>query len=447
MKDQNESNPIDYQKKIANILESFTDAFFEVDENWTVTYWNKESERLLMKPRSEVIGKNLWEVYENAIHLEFYSQYHIAVKENISVRFEEYFEPLNLWLEVAAFPSGHGLSVYFKDITKTKKATEQLEQEKQKYTELFNLSPLPQWVYDLDSLKFLDVNEAAIQHYGYSRTEFMNMFITEIRPEEDVSSLFAILRKDVYDGLFNKSTVRHKKKNGDVIDVSVEGNSVSFEGKNARLVMVIDRTKEIKSHIAKEESIARFNIVSKATSDAIWDMDMLTGQMVWNQGIRGIFGYHKTDYDREWWKNHIHPDDLAGVMQQLNMLVGKHEEKMHVEYRFLKADGSYCFVLDRAYIMFNEIGEPIRMIGSMQDITDRISHIKAIEDQNKKLKEISWIQSHKIRAPLARILGLAELVSIPGMTVSEQNEIVRYICQTTNELDSVLNEILKKVKT
>jgi PAS domain S-box-containing protein len=433
-----------YQKRIANILESFTDAFFEVDEEWTVVYWNQEAEKMMSMPRDKIISQNLWEVFKDAIPLKFYTEYHRAMEENVSVRFEEFFPPMQMWIEVAAFPSGTGLSVYFKDITEKKNSVIKLQDERKKYLELFNLSPLPQWVYDLDSLRFLSVNEAAIRHYGYSKVEFLEMTILDVRPEEDMDGLFNILASEVTVGLFNKSTVRHVKKNGELIHVCVEGNSVAFEGKKARLVMIIDRTAEISAKQAMEESIERYNIVSKATSDAIWDLNILTGQMTWNRGIAGIFGYKKTSYSDKWWRSHVHPDDLDEVTAKLKCLIEHKEERMKAEYRFRCADGSYKCVQDRAFLLFNEVGQPVRMIGSMQDITEHVNHVKAIEEQNARLLEISWIQSHKIRSPLSKILGLVSLMELEDADLSTIKELIPNLKASSEELDMVLKEILQK---
>ncbi len=436
----------EYQKRISNILESFTDGFFEVDQDWIVTYFNKEAERLLSLSRTEIIGQNLWQVFREAIPLRFYSEYHRAVKENVSVRFEEYFPPKDLWVEVAAFPSGQGLSVYFKDITERKKALELLNQEKQKYSELFNFSPVPQWVYDLDTGRFLDVNEAAVSQYGYQREEFLNMNIRDIRLPEDIPSLERILTEDVKAGAHSKSYVRHKKKDGELIYALVEGNSISFEGYNARLVMAIDRTKEVMAENSMAESIARFDIVSKATSDAIWDWDIVSGTIVWNQGIRGIFGYRQTTYSEAWWMSKVHPDDLELVTSQMNRLIEKKKQRLKVSYRFQCADGEYKNVLDRAFIIFNKEEEAVRMIGSMQDITDQIKQMKEIEAQNNRLRQISWIQSHKVRGPLARIIGLASLMSEETLSSNEKTEFAGDLKHAAYELDKVVEEIVDRTE-
>lgn len=111
------------------VLESIGDAFFAVDEHWTVTYWNKMAETILEMPRNEVLGRNLWEVYTDAIPLEFFKQYHKAMLERVALHFEEYYPALNMWIEVNVYPSADGLSVYFKDITKQKNHLRKIEHQ------------------------------------------------------------------------------------------------------------------------------------------------------------------------------------------------------------------------------------------------------------------------------------------------------------------------------
>ena len=434
-----------YKQKIANILESFTDGFFEVDQNWTVTYWNAEAERLLMMSKADIVGENLWESYQEAVPLKFYTEYHRAVNERIAVRFEEYFQPKDSWFEVAAFPSGEGLSVYFKDITATKNAKKALEEERQKYHDLFNFSPLPQWVYDVETLAFLQVNEAATIQYGYSYEEFLGMTIKDIRPCEGLAELCDIMATRVKPGQFNKSIVQHQKKDGTLIYVSVEGNSVSFEGRNARLVLAIDLTEKILAETELQLSLNRYDIVSKATSDAIWDWDIKTGHIVWNKGVKGIFGYENLAFDFSWWESNLHPDDFERVTEQFKRLISSNDSRQQIEYRFRCADGSYKVVLDRSFIIFDDQGQAVRLISSMQDISERVRDLQEIEAQNKLLREISWMQAHDVRGPLARIMGLSSLIHADArLSLEESREYIQLIKESADELDQVVKDIIRK---
>ncbi|MEO5908307.1 MAG: PAS domain-containing protein, partial [Ginsengibacter sp.] len=111
------------------ILESIGDAFFAVDKNWIVTYWNKEAETLLRRSRREVIGKSLLEIFEDMADTDFYSNCHKAIEENSVQNFVTFYEKLDSWFELSAYPSTNGLSVYFKDITGQRILQQQLQEE------------------------------------------------------------------------------------------------------------------------------------------------------------------------------------------------------------------------------------------------------------------------------------------------------------------------------
>jgi PAS domain S-box-containing protein len=103
-----------------SILESIDDAFFAVDKNWTVTYWNNMAERVLRTPKNKVLNHNLWEVFSDSVNSESYKRYHEAVETNQAVHFEDYYQPIEKWYEISAYPADTGLSVYFKDVTDRK---------------------------------------------------------------------------------------------------------------------------------------------------------------------------------------------------------------------------------------------------------------------------------------------------------------------------------------
>ena len=108
------------RNQITNIIESITDAFFALDKQWQFTYVNHQAELILQKTRSQLIGKNFWDEYPEAVNLAFYEQYHQAVSQQVSVEFVEFYLPLNIWVSVHAYPAKDGLSVYFQDITERK---------------------------------------------------------------------------------------------------------------------------------------------------------------------------------------------------------------------------------------------------------------------------------------------------------------------------------------
>jgi len=201
-----------------------------------------------------------------------------------------------------------------------KKSLLKLSESEKRYSDLFQLSPLPMWVYDLETYAFLDVNKAAIDHYGYSREEFLSMTIADIRPPEDISvmeeavSLSKNKEEYYFEGVF-----RHKKKNGELIQVDLCSNIMFFKGRKAEIILI-------------------------------------------------------------------------------------------------------------------------------NDITDRVMYTQAIEQQNQRLKEIAWIQSHVVRAPLARLMGLVNLISEEVVEKGELMSVLAHVRDSANELDIIVRDIVTKTE-
>ena len=152
-------------------------------------------------------------------------------------------------------------------------ALEALRDSERQYRLLFRDNPHPMWVYDLETLRFLEVNEAAIDHYGYSREEFLAMTITDIRPPEDVPALLKNLA-EVQLGLDRAGTWRHCKKNGEIIDVEVTRNVILFGDRQAELVLAHDITARKGAEDALRESEDRYRDLIEHSSDLICTHDL-----------------------------------------------------------------------------------------------------------------------------------------------------------------------------
>ena len=254
------------------------------------------------------------------------------------------------------------------------KTLKKLRESEEKYKSIFELSPLPKWIYDKETFEFLYVNQAAVRHYGYSLEEFMSMTIHDIRPKKEVQKLKVALRNIKNNNAYANGTFRHRKKNGEIIDVQVESNEIDFEGRPARLVLSIDVTARVENERMISESNERFEAIARATSDAIYDYDFETKKIyISGSSYHTLFGYQFENQitDIDFFKTCLHPDDRDRVYDFLNSTVEDPKSThFEIEYKLLKSDGNYADILDRFNILWSN-GKPIKKVGAMQDISTR----------------------------------------------------------------------------
>lgn len=134
------------------------------------------------------------------------------------------------------------------------------------------------------------------------------------------------------------------------------------------------------------QSMERFELVSKATNDAIWDWNITTNLLVWNDAVYSMFGYNPKDIDNvdQWYVEHLHPDERVKILDSVQQSIAAGDSIWMKEYRFRCADGSYKIVYDRGFIQYDLQGQAVRMIGSMQDITSRKNYENFLNESQKK---------------------------------------------------------------
>ena len=176
-----------------------------------------------------------------------------------------------------------------REITEPKLEEIRLAESEAAFRSLFQRNPNPMWVYDVDSLNFLAVNEAAMRFYGYTQAEFEKMTIRQIRPEEDVEDLLEALRSNKLDERSGK-VWRHVLKDGQIKFVKLSAGNIAFRGKKARVVLANDITLQIKAEVSSEAAsryLIRFrDAVSKNSLMALLDE---SGRLIFvNENLRKI---------------------------------------------------------------------------------------------------------------------------------------------------------------
>src|SRR5579884_2933240 len=273
-----------------------------------------------------------------------------------------------------------------KEIAQRREAEGALRISEEKYRFLFENNPHPMWVFDLETLAFLDVNEAAVRHYGYSREEFLSMTIKDIRPPDEVPRLLNDFKR-MSPGVAQAGVWKHRKKDGTLIDVEITRDRIPFAGKQAGIVLANDVTERKRAEEALRKSEERFQFATRATNDVIWDLDLTTNILWWNEGFKTTFGYKGEEIEQTvaWWRERIHPEDKERVLLSIHAAAERGDQFWSAEYRFRRGDGSYASILDRGYVVHESSGRPVRIIGAMMDITERKKAEQALEAEKERL--------------------------------------------------------------
>lgn len=157
------------------------------------------------------------------------------------------------------------------------------------------------------------------------------------------------------------------------------------------------RPSAIESELTPKASLTdeeKLQLVAKVSADAIYDWDLVVGMTRWNHGLQTLFGYKDQDVmTHTWWEDHIHPDDRDSVVESINSASRRQSPYWSEEYRYLRADGSYAFVIDRGYFIRDENGKALHMIGAMVDVTDRVKLAQsqaeaAIEERQRLARDL-----------------------------------------------------------
>jgi PAS domain S-box-containing protein len=236
-------------EEITSIFDRISEGFVSFDNDFNVTFANPYTEKIIGLSREKIIGLNFFNFFKGANNPNILNKIKKAKDENKNSEFEEYSEYFKKWIHVKVYPSSRGTTLFFQDITERKLSETKLIENEKKYRLLFQNNPIPMWVIDLADFTILDVNQAAVDHYGYSYDEFIGKSVISLRPEEEIEK-FKNLSRIHSDSNFNAGIWTHLKKNGEKIKVEILAYSMKYDNKECRLILSNDITEKLRS---KEE--------------------------------------------------------------------------------------------------------------------------------------------------------------------------------------------------
>lgn len=319
-----------------------------------------------------------------------------------------------------------------------------LKRSEIEYRTLFDANPQPMWIYDVETLQFLHVNDSAVRQYGYSKEEFLRMTIKDIRPPLDNDRLIKTVHNIRTSNKFSRGLFRHLKKNGDLIFVDVKSNAIDFEGKKARLISSTDITEQVNAEEAYKFREQWFKALVQDGSDLISILDIEGNYKYVSPTTNSILGIRESELIGKNSFDFIHDEDKENVRRYFSLLSRQKRVDMP-PFRFKDSNQQWRWIETTVTNMTDDPAVE-GIVSNSRDVTERRNYLEAIKTQNKQLMEIAWAQSHIVRAPLARIMGLIDLLTNYPMQMGESADLLKHMLSSARELDDVLRDIVRKTE-
>jgi PAS domain S-box-containing protein len=433
-------------------------AVVEWDNEFRVSRWAPSAERLFGWESHEVMGKRVsdWDlVFPDDLEAVFevgYRQRQAKERHGVS-RNRNYTKDGKVlhceWYNSTLYDNdGHLVSILslVLDVTPSKRIEHALRESEEQYRLLFESNPHSMWVYDLETLKFLAVNDSAIDHYGYSREEFLSMTIQDIRPPEDVEVLSAYLSSPNA-GLDRAGEWRHRKKDGAIMNVEITSHRLDFLGRPAEFVLANDITERKRAESALLESEDRYRDLVDNSHELMCTHDLDGRVISVNPWAAHVLGYPQealiglnvregltTEY-RDQFEEYIQAiktDGYARGIMQVKTAYG--EVRLWEYYNTLRTEG---------------VETPI-VRGMAHDVTERRQALVRekearleAEAANRLKDEFLSTLSHELRTPLTAIIGWSKLLMQGDVDPEKQPLALETIVRNAQAQGQLINDLLE----
>ena len=253
---------------------------------------------------------------------------------------------------------------------------------------IFQENPSPMWIYDLETLRFLTVNKAAVEQYGYSVDEFLSMTIEQIRPQDDVERLRLALRN-----LTDRSAPelwRHRRKDGTTFEVEICGVALTIGERAVRLVLAVDVSQRIAAERRLEENEARFRHIVERSYETLVLVDDHGIVRYSTPSIRDLLGYEPSEIVGKPVLDFVHPDDHARAEESLQHQLQTPRSIVTIQCRGVRHDGSAVWIESRSENLLDVDG-----------VNAIVAHVRDISEQRRAEEEVRVYADIVENAPTA----------------------------------------------
>ncbi|MEO6133671.1 MAG: PAS domain S-box protein [Ginsengibacter sp.] len=364
------ASPADAETYLA-IVESISDCIIAIDHQWRYVFINDRAMQYLIKESSEsLIGKNIWETFDQIISQEFRDACEKVVAEQRYIYLEEYFPKYDIWIENHFYPSATGLTINFRDVTERKTREEEANKLSHRNTTIIEKMRENFMLTDED-MNIVDANPSFCEGTGYSKEELLKMNVSQFYTHLDKKTVQENFKNAVKSRQLLIDT-KIKKKSGELADVEVTHAEMIIDNRHYIATFARDISAFKKAEEEIKNSNNRFELIGSITQDAVWEIELQSGKRWANEMHQLMYGLQKTDPvpNSQSWEERIHPEGREKIIKSLAKAM-KDKKNQWISYYWFKTENKgWVYIYDRTYIVHDENRKGTRMLGSMLDITE-----------------------------------------------------------------------------
>ncbi|MFC4453776.1 PAS domain S-box protein [Deinococcus sonorensis] len=327
-----------------------------------------------------------------------------------------------LWLEAVgtdhtADPDIGGILVNARDVTRTITLLQDLAGREAAFRHLFEHNPLPMCVTDIETLEILAVNDAAVDRYGYTREEFLALNLVDLRPAEDTQQLRAALEA-MKRQPSNVMQVRHRRKNGELMDIVVHARALTFADRAARLAVLEDVTEQRRSERALRSSERKFRLLAENAHAVIIARNVAEADTYISPSIDRLIGYPPGEVARTPLQHFVHPEDRAAFTAFCRQVASGAVTPAELELRLRHAAGHTIWAHLIVTAGYDAHGTLTDYQATVHDITHRKTadqDRQAQQDRDRLLLDVTAaLEAQQPPERIARMV-LERCVTLPGV--------------------------------
>ena len=437
----NRSDRGDATDRWDEVVERITDAFYALDDEWRFTHLNEQAEEILQRSEEELLGECIWNEFPETADGIVREKYHEAMESQSPVDFDLYYDPLDVWAEVNAYPSGTGLSVYFVDISERVET----ERELSRYRRI--IETVNDGVYTVDPEgRFTMVNEAYADMLNYDREELVGEPVSKVVDEDVVETAQEIEREQVA-GEREAPTLEAdlRTADGDTVVAEATFSLLSLEDDEYERIGVVRDVTDRKEYERKiEEQRERYRRLVEAAPVAIVTCDADGRVALANDAAADLFetegelvGTSLLDF--------VHDDDRAGAADRLHTVLETRTAVSSTETKLRADDGTVRHAITTSVPITHDDEPAVQVV--LTNITERKRYeqrlnetVEELERSNERLDRFASMLAHELRNPL----NVAKIYV--GQIDAEDRTAVEQVDDALDRIEEMIDVLLVLAK-